>query len=299
MDQVIFQAIEEMLSSIWVHVASWMSDHGYQIVLIIFLAYLVKKFGTQIIMKLLENTVRSDLYPTKSDRSKRLKTLASLIGAILRVAVTVIAGIMIISELGLNTTPVIASAGVLGLAVGFGAQSLIKDLTTGLFIITENQYRVGDFIELNDLIKGEVQAITIRTTIIRGIDGTLFHVPNGTISWTANKTMSYAGIAEEMVFKADVDIEKLAIVIDRVGQKLIEKPEFAKKVQIPPHLDRVLGFEGSGIRIRISGRTGSDNAVEVKDAFYRLLIKELRKANIEVAGAPAPPKARPPKKPTP
>lgn len=288
-------SLSEMLNNIWENIISWMGDHGYQIALIILLAFLVKKFGSQIIMKLLEKTVRKDLYPTKSDRIKRLKTLDSLISAVLKVAVVLVAGIMIISELGLNTTPIIASAGILGLAIGFGAQSLIKDLTTGLFIITENQYRVGDFIELNDIIKGEVQAITIRATVIRGIDGTLFHVPNGTITWTANKTMSYAGIAEDLVFPSDIDIERLSIIIDRASEKLLEKPEFAKKVQTAPRLDRVLGFEGSGIKIRITGRTGSDNAVEVKDAFYRILIKELRKANIEVAGAPATAKAKPKK----
>ncbi len=282
MDQVIFQTFNQISVNVWDKFTSWMGDHGYQIVLIIFLAYLVKNFGSQIIMKLLEKTVRRDLYPTKSDRIKRLKTLDSLISAILKVAVVIIAGIMIISELGLNTTPVIASAGILGIALGFGAQSLIKDLTSGLFIITENQYRVGDVIELNDKIKGEVQAITIRTTVIRNIDGTLYHVPNGTISWTANKTMSYGGIAEDIIFPSDVDIEKLSLLIDRVSEKLIENPEFAKKIKEPPRLDRVKGFHNDGIKVRIVGRTGSDNAVEVKDAFYRLLIKELRKSNIEI-----------------
>lgn len=282
MDEVVFLSAEEYLDKFWSLLNSWMNDHGYQILLIIFLAYIVKKFGIQLIMKVLEKTVRKDLYPTKSDRSKRLDTLKSMIGAVLQVVIVIVATIMIISELGLNTTPIIASAGILGIALGFGAQSLIKDLTSGLFIIIENQYRVGDIIELNDQIKGEVKAITIRATVIRNIDGTLYHVPNGTISWTANKTMSYGGIAEDIVFPSDIDISKLAMIIDRTSDKLVSDPDIAKKVKQAPHLERVLGFHNDGVKVRIVGRTGSDNAIEVKDAFYRIFIKELRKSNIVI-----------------
>lgn len=282
MDEVVYLSVEEYINKFWELVLSWMNDHGYQILLIILLAYIVKKFGVQIIMKILEKTVRKDLYPTKSDRIKRLETLKSMIGAVLQAVIVIVASIMIVSELGLNTTPLIASAGILGIALGFGAQSLIKDLTSGLFIIIENQYRVGDIIELNDQIQGEVKAITIRTTVIRNIDGTLYHVPNGTISWTANKTMSYGGIAEDIVFPADIDIAKLTIIIDRVSEKLMEDPDLAKMIKKPPHLERVMGFHNDGVRIRIVGRTGSDNAIDVKDAFYRSLIKELRKSNISI-----------------
>ena len=282
MNEVIFQSINDTMTKFWDNFYSFMNNHGYHILLIIFIAYLTKRFGVEIIMKLLEKTVRNDLYPTKADRTKRLKTLKGMIGAILQAIVTIIAVAMIVSELGVDTAPLIASAGILGVAIGFGAQSLIKDLTSGLFIIIENQYRVGDTIELNNQIQGEVQAITIRTTVIRNVNGTLFHVPNGTIGWTANKTMSYGGISEEIIFPADIDIEKLSMLIDRVSDKLLEDPEVAKKIKEPPKLSKVLGFHNDGVNIRITGRTGSDNAIEVKDLFYRLLIKELRRAKISI-----------------
>jgi small-conductance mechanosensitive channel len=282
MDQLLFQGLSEGIVTFWEKFASWMNDHGWQIVLILVLAELTRKFGSKVILKIFESTIRNDIYPTKSDRQKRVKTLESLTSAILKVAVFVVAGIMIISELGLNTTPVVASAGILGLALGFGAQSLIKDLTAGVFIISENQYRVGDIIELDSGIKGKVEAITIRTTLIRNLSGTLYHVPNGTIGWAANKTSSYGGIAEDIVFSSDVDIEKLSLVIDRTSAKLMEKPELAKKIKEPPKLERVLGYVADGINVRIVGKTGSDNAFEIKDAFYRQLIKELRKSNINI-----------------
>lgn len=281
MDQIIYQGISEGAIDFWNKLMSWMSDHGYQIILILILAEIARKFGSKIILKLLEKTVRNDLYPTKSDRTKRIKTLESLISAVLKVAVFILASIMIVSELGLNTTPVVASAGVLGLALGFGAQSLIKDLTSGLFIITENQYRVGDLIQLDNGVRGKVVAITIRTTQIRSLDGTLYHVPNGSIQWTANKTMSYSGIDENITFPSNTDTEKLKIVINRTGEVLSKKPEFEKKITQAPHFVRIIGFDPSGITVKVAGRTGSDDAADVKGAFYSQLIKELKKSNIE------------------
>lgn len=282
MDQIIFQSVSEFFWEFLHHLSRWFTDHGYTIILIIFVAWLAKKFSTQLIMQFLEKTVRQDLYPTKSDRRKRLQTLSSLIGAILHVAAIIIASIMIISELGLNTTPIVASAGVIGVALGFGAQSLIKDLTSGLFIIIENQYRVGDVINLDNGVSGKVEAITIRTTQIRSLDGTLYHVPNGTIQWTANKTSSYAGIDENIVFPLTVDVDKLAMVINRTGEKLAEMPEYEKKIKTPPHFDQVIGFDPSGIKVKVVAKTGSEDAWSVKGGFYNLLLKELKAAKIDV-----------------
>ncbi len=138
-----------------------------------------------------------------------------LIHAITRFAVYVVAAIMIISELGVNTAPLLASAGIFGIALGFGAQSLIKDLVSGIFIITENQYRVGDVIELGN-VSGIVEAITIRTTVLRDQSGNQHHVPNGSIVRTTNKTMGFGGIDENIVVGADTDIQKLVEIINRL-----------------------------------------------------------------------------------
>lgn len=282
MDQSAFSAIETAFNEIITSIGDWLHAHGLQTLFIILAAWIIKRFGTQLIMQILQKTVRADIYPTKNDRSKRIKTLNGLISAVLQVTVFVIAAIMIASELGLNTAPLIASAGIIGVALGFGAQSLIKDLTSGIFIIIENQYRVGDVIELDNGVAGKVEAITIRTTLVRTLDGTLYHVPNGNIGWTANKTTSYGGIEEDIVFSSDVDIEKLTIVINRTGEILAKNPEFSKKIQEAPHFEGVVGFDPNGIKVKIVGKTGSDDAWEVKREFYKVLIKELRKAKIEI-----------------
>ena len=282
MDQAIFEGVDSLFNRFWRNLGSWLSEHGFEITVILLIAWLVHRYGARFVTRLLHCTVRPDLYPTKADREKRIKTLDSLISAVGRILVYLVALIMIVSELGVDTTPILASAGVLGVALGFGAQSLIKDLTSGIFIIIDNQYRVGDIVELGNDISGRVEGITIRTTVVRSLDGTLYHVPNGSIDWTANKTMSYGGIEEDIVFPSDVDIEKLTLLINRVGTNLAKDPEWAKKIKDPPHFDRVVGFDRDGIKVKIVGTTGSNDSWDVKGAFYKLLIRELRKAKISI-----------------
>jgi len=262
--------------------ADWWSQHGLAIITILLVSWLVKRFGAQFLSRIFHSTIRADLYPTKTDRLKRLETIDSITNAILKVAVVMVAGLMIISELGVNTTPIVASAGVLGIALGFGAQSLIKDLTSGLFIIIDNQYRVGDYVQLNE-VSGTVEAITIRTTVLRALDGTLYHMPNGNISITANMTMNYGGINEDILFNHDVDIQKLSIVINRVGNELAVDPNFINKIKQPPHFTRVVGMNIDGITVKVLGVTTANDSWEVQGEFYKRLIVELRKSKISIA----------------
>jgi small conductance mechanosensitive channel len=135
-----FISVRSRASEVWDLFGSWAADHLLQIIIIVVAAEIVYRLSTKAVSKLVHKaTHRPDLFPTALDRKKRLKTIDSLVNAALRIAVFVIAGIMIISELGINTGPLIASAGVIGVALGFGAQSLIKDFMSGFFVITENQ----------------------------------------------------------------------------------------------------------------------------------------------------------------
>lgn len=289
MEETIFLYLSEAIRQFWGNFGTWLSDHGLPIAIIIFVAWLVKRFGSQLLSRVFHSTIRDDLYPTKSDRIKRLETIDSITSAFLNVGVVIIAGIMIIDELGVNTTPIVASAGVIGIALGFGAQSIIKDFTSGLFIIIDNQYRVGDIVKLGEIagksIGGRVEAITIRTTVLRSLDGTLYHVPNGSITATANLTMSYGGIEEDIVFGSDIDVPKLAMIIDRVGKELAEDPAFKSKVLEPLHFERVVGFAPDGIKVKIIGRTASNDSWEVRGEFYKRFIVALRHSKIDLPTA--------------
>lgn len=281
MGETIFRYISDGFQSFIDGLWAWIGNHGTEIALILIVAWLVKKYGNQLVRRVFHRTIRADLYPTKIDRLKRIETIDGITGAILQVTVVIIAGLMIVSELGVNTTPLLASAGVLGIALGFGAQSLIKDLTSGIFIIIDNQYRVGDIVKL-DGISGKVEAINIRTTVLRALDGTLYHVPNGTINTTANYTMSYGGIEEDLLFNNDVDITKLIMVIDRVGQNLNEDPKLSQKILEPPHFERIIGFSPQGVSVKVIGSTTPNDSWEIRGEFYKMLLKELKKSKIKL-----------------
>lgn len=259
----------------------WLDQHFVNILIILLGAYVFRKFGTKIISTMMNKTIRHDLFPSESDRKKRVETLDNLIGAILRLAAWVIAGFMIISELGINTAPLLASAGVFGLALGFGAQSLVKDFVTGIFIITENQYRIGDWIEVNN-VKGVVEAITIRTTVIRSLSGELSHIPNGSITVTTNKSMDFGSINEDITVAMNSDIAKVEHVINHVGEQVAADHEFKDMIKEPPQFVQVKGFDTSGIVIKVLGKTTSGNAWKVKSEFYKRLIKAFDQHNIEV-----------------
>lgn len=280
MDLTVFESLATGYDDFLQGLGNWFSDHGWAIFGILVTAWLVRRFGAKLIIRGFHRTIRSDLYPTKSDREKRIKTLDGLIHAITRFAVYVIAAIMIISEIGVNTAPLLASAGILGIALGFGAQSLIKDLVSGIFIITENQYRVGDVIEL-DSVSGVVEAITIRTTVLRDLSGDQHHVPNGSIIRTTNKTMGFGGIDENIVVGGDTDIKKLVEIINKVGQDLAADPDFTKKVKEPPHFLRIESLNANGIEVKIVGTTGANDSWDVKGELYNRLLRALRAAKIE------------------
>lgn len=261
--------------------AHWFDQHLLNIIIIIFGCWLLHKFGSKAISRIMYKTVRHDLYPTEADRKKRIKTLDNLISAVVQIATWLLAIFMIISELGINTAPLLASAGVFGLTIGFGAQSLIKDFVTGIFIITENQYRIGDVVEIGT-VKGIVEAITIRTTIIRSLDGDLHHVPNGTITVTTNKTMDYGSINEDITVARDTDLRELEHIINHVGEEITAIPELKGMVSEAPHFSQVKGFDASGVVVKILGETTAGDAWTVKSELYKRLIKAFERHNIEV-----------------
>lgn len=266
------RAIEGNLQDLGKNLGNWLSEHAFNIGVILFGAWILRHFGSRIITEGLRHTLRTDLYPTQIDREKRLKTLQSLVSTFVRIGIYLVATIMLVDELGINTGPLLASAGVLGVALGFGAQSLIKDLVSGMFIIVENQYRVGDTVKLGE-VHGVVEGITIRTTILRDLDGHVHHVPNGSITVSTNKTMDYGRINENIVVDIETDLDRLAHVIDHVGEELAALPGFHRKIIDPPKMVSVRGFTESGVTVKILAKTMPADEWRIKSEMYKRLKK--------------------------
>lgn len=259
----------------------------FKIGLVVVISWLASRFATSFVHRLLERTVRDDMYPTKNDREKRVKTLTGLGSALIRFLVWVTSGIVIINLLGVNTAPFLASAGILGVALGFGAQKLINDLVSGVFIISENQYRVGDFVELEG-VAGVVEEITIRTTVLRDLNGAVHHIPNGSIVITTNKSMGFGQINLDIAVAPETDLKLLEHLINHAGERIASQVDIKDEIIEPPKFIRVSDFTGTAVTVKVMGKTAGGKQLEIKSAFFTELKHSLDEHKIKLAILPQP-----------
>ncbi len=156
---------------------------------------------------------------------QRITALTSVLRSIASVVIFAIAGFMVLGEVGVDVAPLRAGAGVIGLALGFGAQSLVKDFLSGLFILVEDQFGVGDIVDLDQQTTGTVEAVSLRTTRLRSVDGTVWHVPNGDIRRVGNKSQHWSRALLDIEVAYDTDIDHASAVIKRVADGLWRERE--------------------------------------------------------------------------
>ena len=239
------------------NISSWLSSNRDTLVSIaatLIVALIIKKFGDALIRKAVAKAVRPEGYSSRQAEKKRENTISSIISGALSLLVWPITGIIVASELGVNIAPLLAGVGVLGLAVGFGAQSLVKDVISGLFIIAENQYRVGDVVGLDAQTTGKIEKITLRTTVLRDLDGIVHHVPNGSIERTSNYSKDFSGINLDVGVGYDSDLKKVRKTVNEVGKELAKDKEWEDNIIEAPQFLRVENFGDSSIDIKITGK---------------------------------------------
>ena len=246
---------------------------------IVVVAMITARIVCRLFGRVLSQAMRADMFPTKTDREKRLKTLTAISNAIIKTVIWAVAFIMILNKLGLNTAPLLASAGIIGVALGFGSQSLVKDFMTGMFIIAENQYRVGDYVEIQN-VSGTVKSITMRTTVVQNDEGSLFHIPNGSIIVTANHTMNNSRLSFELSASTDTDLEKLQTIINKVGNSMAKHVDMKDLVIAPIKFERIKDIKGGSILLGLSGRVMAGKQTTVKSAYFEALQDELVKNKI-------------------
>ncbi len=288
MTQTPVDGLAERVSRAVHHLGDWLYDHGIDILIILIGAWILRHFSAKIINNLLRHTLRSDMFPTKGAREKRLKTLSSMTNAIVQIAISGVAIILIIGIINPNSANALfASAGLITVALGFGAKDLINDFITGIFIISEGQYRVGDSVEIAG-VSGVVEAVTVRTTVLRDLDGNVHYVPNGDIIVATNKTQGYSLINENIAFAPDTDIERLTHVINHVGEELAANPDYKNKIKEAPHVAQVVGYGPTGVILKVTSKVGESDKFAIKSDMYRELHKAFAKNDIKVALQPVP-----------
>jgi len=162
--------------------------------------------------------------------------------------------LMILQEIGVPIGPILAGAGIVGIAIGFGGQYVIRDLISGFFIILENQYRIGDVVSF-DGTSGLVEDISLRMTTLRNQDGTVHHIPHGEIKKVSNLSKDFARINLNMNISYSANLEQVIAVVNRVGMELAEDPLFKPHIIKPPQFLRIEDFGDSSVIIKILGET--------------------------------------------
>jgi small conductance mechanosensitive channel len=183
---------------------------------------------------------------------KRMDTLEGLGTTIVRVFVLVIAGVMILGELNLDIGPAVAGLGVVGIAVGFGTQSIVRDYFTGALILIENQFAKGDVITIAG-VSGTVEDFSLRRTTLRDLDGVVHTVPNGEIKVASNRTRVWARINLDVTVAYGTDIERATRVVNDVGKSMSADPDWRRRVMEPPKVERVEALGEYGITLKVLG----------------------------------------------
>lgn len=205
---------------------------------------------------------------TQADLERRMKTLETLADRLAAVVIGLIALLMILSQFDVDIGPAIAGLGVVGIAVGFGAQTLVRDWLAGIFIVLENQYSVGDVVSIAG-VDGVVEGFSLRRTVLRNLDGTVHSVPNGQIVVASNMTRGFARVNVDVSVAYDTDIDRASAVINRIGEEMLQDPEWADKIIEPPAVMRVDALGDSSVALKVLG--------QVKPAQQWAVSGELRK----------------------
>jgi small conductance mechanosensitive channel len=264
---------------------NWLQNEGVQALFIAIGALIVYYIGARILTIVVHQLVRGRLRKAnKVDIEKRRKTLGSLIINIWRIIVIVTASVSILKIFfpAIDFTPLFASAGVVGIAIAFGAQTLVKDFLTGVFIITENQYRVGDYVMINDA-DGRVEHIGSRSTVIRDDNGNVHYLPNGSIIHVVNKTMGYSKVHFTLLLQASTDLDAAISVINQVGDRLAEHEKWQPKILSAPQFSSIGALTGSSIEVTITGKTQPSEQWSVTAEMRKRLLKAFEKHDIKLA----------------
>lgn len=266
--------------------SKWIANQGFTVLLIIAGSWAAYYFGGKLVElithKIVEGGRRRNI--PKKDIEKRSNTVASLMVTIWRILIAAIAIISVFKTLfsDIDLSPLFASAGIVGIAIAFGAQSLVKDFLTGVFIISENQYRVGDIVDIGGA-SGQVERIGTRSTVLRDDDGNVHYVPNGTVTHVINKTMGYSKVRFSILLDSGTDLDNAITVINQAGDALADSPKWKAKVLSPPQFDSIGTFSAKSVEVTIVGKVQPSDQWAITAAMRRKLLKEFEKHNIIVA----------------
>ena len=260
--------------------STWAFDSGLRILLIGALGYAAVRI-VAVAVKRFEHDVNFGTGLDAIEHAKRARTLGGVLTSVTTVTVLLIATLMILREFHVDISPALTGAGIIGVALGFGAQTLVRDVIGGFFLILENQIRVGDLAAINGT-GGLVEEINLRTTLLRDEEGTLHVIPNGAITTLANRSMNFSYYVVNLPLAYGQDTDQATAVLTDIADGMGGEDRYKADILSPLEVIGVDAFEETAVRLKVRIKTAPLKQGEVGREFRRRIVKSLRERGIEM-----------------
>jgi small conductance mechanosensitive channel len=279
----VFQAFD-IAAPVWTprQIRDWLASSGVRLVLIVLAAVVAARLA-HLAIEQLEHQLGRSHDRNDLEWQRRAATLSGILSRLVSVSVTFVALLMILEQLTIDVMPVLTGAGIAGLAIGFGAQNLVRDVISGFFIILEDQVRVGDVARINN-IAGRVEQINLRTIVIRDVEGAVQVFPNGTITALANLSKQFAYAVVDVRVAYHEDIDRVLQIVRDIGAGMRSEPEWSLILAEPLEVNGVEsladGFATVRMRFRtpplMNGRVAAELRRRLMTAFSHQMIRPFR-----------------------
>ena len=264
----------------WEHIRHLLETRGLRILVIVMVSLIGYRLIKSIIYRF-QKSVEDDDPSMRSESEKRAETLGRVIRQMAQVAIGVVAGLGILRELGFDIAPLLAGAGIAGLAVGFGAQNLVRDIITGFFIIFENQIRVGDVVDIAGKM-GKVEQVNLRTTVLRDAEGRVHVVPNGQITTVTNMTREWSRVLLDINITYKEDLNRVIQVLQKVGEDLGSDAQWQGRVLEPMVILGIHSLGTNSVEIRVALKVAPGAQFDVAPELRRRIKDAFDSAGIQI-----------------
>jgi len=260
--------------------SAWLRGPGIRILLIVVIAYGLIR-AVSLLVTRFEKELKAGVRLNSREHAKRARTIGFVVNKMATVLIVGVAMVTVLNELGVNVAPLLTGAGIAGVAVGFGAQWLIKDLLSGFCLILEDQVRVGDDATINGT-DGLVEQINLRTIVLRDVRGTVHVFSNGAITTLANQSKDFSHYVIDLNISYKEDPDRVSEIVRAVDRELRQEPEFAPLMLEPTQIHGVVGFAEWSMQLRVRLKTVPQQQWKVGREFRKRLRKALNQHGVAV-----------------
>jgi small-conductance mechanosensitive channel len=263
------------------------------ILIVVLVAALVARYGAKVIRRMMTRVAAKTSNRSGSTRAgARVTTMAGLVANMWRLFIFVVAGAIVLGMLGINLTPLLASATIIGATLGFGAQQIVRDYFSGALMTMEDQYNIGDSVTVGG-VTGVIEDVSLRLTRFRGVDGTMYIIPNGDIRLVGNLSRGWARAVVDLTLPgaAAAELDRVRSVISEAAHEVAQQPEFAGHTTEPPNIVGLYAADAATITMRVMLLTVPSQRDPLTRALREATLAALAKAGLWPADPAAAPSA--------